>query len=191
MSKQPKRRMRMATQSCRFSSGTFAEKEANTEGQNPSVWYWHSIINIFFLGKLDSDEKTSWPEPTTLRRPLLLAIGPVAKIDATVASQSSYTRVFASSCRFQDVCGEVIELVQDRPPFISNLLWGAFRYPTDIDFHSDSTTAFVSESLLAVNTWHVQIPLLRKLVPSLSKFSAKFVFRILLCVWISMIIQEM
>ena len=45
---------------------------------------------------------------------------------------------------------------------------------------------------LAVNTSHVQIPLLvTKPLLSFSKFSAKFVYRILLYVWIFLIIQEM
>ena len=43
--------------------------------------------------------------------------------------------------------------------------------------------AFVTACLLAVNTSHVQMPL--------HLFSAKFAFRILLSVWISVIIQEM
>ena len=45
-------------------------------------------------------------------------------------SQSSRTKVFAS-CSFQDMCGELIGVVQDRPvqspPFVCNRLWGAFR----------------------------------------------------------------
>ena len=59
---------------------------------------------------------------------MLSAVGLVPEIDTTVASQSNYTKVFASGGRysFQNVCGEMIEVVPDHPPFISNLLWGAF-----------------------------------------------------------------
>ena len=57
------------------------------------------------------------------------AIGLVSKVDTTVESQPSYTKVFASDGSFQDVCGELIGVVLDRPvqspPFISNLLWGS------------------------------------------------------------------
>ena len=70
-------------------------------------------------------------------------------------------------------------MVQDRPvlssAFISNLLWGAFRYPTGIDLRSNPTTASNTALLLAVNTSHVQISLLlTKLLLSLTKLSAKF-----------------
>ena len=55
----------------------------------------------------------------------------VPEIDTTVASQSSYMKVFTSNVSFQDVCGELIGMVQvypvQRPPFTSNLLRGAFR----------------------------------------------------------------
>ena len=58
-------------------------------------------------------------------------VGPVPEIDTTVASQSSYTKIFASVGSFQDVCGDLIGVGQDRPvqnpPFIPNLLWTAFR----------------------------------------------------------------
>ena len=52
------------------------------------------------------------------------------KIETTVAS-SAYTKVVASRGSFQDVCGELTRVVQDRPaqspPFIANQLGGAFR----------------------------------------------------------------
>ena len=45
---------------------------------------------------------------------------------------------------FEDVWGELIEVVQVRPlhspPFISNLLWVAYRYPTDNDFRRNLTS---------------------------------------------------
>ena len=69
------------------------------------------------------------------------AVGPVPEIDTTVASQSSDTKVLASGGSFQDACGKLIGVVRDRPiqspPFLSNLLWGAFRYTIDIDFRSN------------------------------------------------------
>ena len=66
----------------------------------------------------------------TLNGPLRLAVVPVPEIDTTVACQSSYTK--ASGGSFQDVCGELIGMGQNRPvqrpPLsLSNLLWGAFR----------------------------------------------------------------
>ena len=49
----------------------------------------------------------------------------VPEIDTTVASQSSYMKVFASGGSLQDMYGELIGVVQDRPvqspSFISNL----------------------------------------------------------------------
>ena len=111
------------------------------------------------------------------------AIGPVPLIDTTVAG-SSYTKVLASGTSFQDVCGELIGVVQVRPvqspTFIPNLLWAAFRYPTDTDIDI--------AILLAVNTSQVRMSLL---VTKLTLFSAKSVFRILLCAWISILIQEL
>ena len=50
-------------------------------------------------------------------------VGPVPDSDTTVASQSSFMKVRASGGSFQDVCGELIVVVQDRPvqipPFTS------------------------------------------------------------------------
>ena len=60
---------------------------------------------------------------TTLRGPSRSAVGPVPETDAIVAGQSRYTKVLASGSSFQDVSGELIGVVQDRPfqspPFIS------------------------------------------------------------------------
>ena len=125
------------------------------------------------------------------------AVGPVPETDTTVASQSSYTKVFASGGSFQDVCGELIGVGQDRPSqrpsLISNLLWGAFLHPTDIDFRSNLTplrhfAAVVTAWLLAVNTSVVQMPLP---LTKRTLFSANFACRVLLCVWICMVIEEM
>ena len=56
----------------------------------------------------------------TLNGPLRSAVGPVRETDTTVASQSSYTKVFASGGSFQDVCDELIGVGQncpvERPP---------------------------------------------------------------------------
>ena len=58
-----------------------------------------------------------------MRGSLQTSIVPVPYIDTLVASQSSYTKVLASGGSFQDVCGELIGVVQDSPvqslPFIS------------------------------------------------------------------------
>ena len=61
-----------------------------------------------FSGNSDSDGKRFGPLPTSVRGPLRSAVGPVPETDTTVASQSSYMKVFASSGSFQDVCGELI-----------------------------------------------------------------------------------
>ena len=57
------------------------------------------------------------------------AIGPVREADTTDASQSSYRKGLASGGSFQDECGVLIGVGQDRPvqssTFISNLVWGA------------------------------------------------------------------
>ena len=48
-------------------------------------------------------------------------------------------------------------MVQNRPvqsrPFISNLSWGAFRYPTDIDFRSNHTPKFTLQRLSLPDFW--------------------------------------
>ena len=77
------------------------------------------------------------------------AIGPVPEIDTNIASQTSYTKVFASGGSFLDVCGELIGVDQS-PPFISNanLLWKAFRYPTDIDFLSNHVPYFTFQAFV-------------------------------------------
>ena len=71
-------------------------------------------------------------------------VRPVPETDTTVASQSS-PKVLASGGSFKGVYGELIGVVQDRPvqrsTFISNLLWEAFSYPTDIDFRSNPRTS--------------------------------------------------
>ena len=43
------------------------------------------------------------------------AVGPVPETDTTVASQSSYMKVFAYGGSFKDVCGELIGMGQNRP----------------------------------------------------------------------------
>ena len=58
---------------------------------------------------------------------------------------------------FQAVCVELIGVVKSHlfhsPPYISNLLWGAFCYPTGIDLncHTSFSTVFVTAWVLAVN----------------------------------------
>ena len=78
---------------------------------------------------------------------------------------------------FEDVWGELIEVVQVRPlknpPFISNLLWIAYRYPTDNDFRSNLTSNDFRRNLTSYLT-------LRRLSnatspnTALTLFSAKF-----------------
>ena len=67
----------------------------------------------------------------TLNGPLRSTVVPVLEIDTTVACQSSYAKVFASGGSFQDVCGELIGVGQNRPvqrlPFSLIFFWGAFR----------------------------------------------------------------
>ena len=79
------------------------------------------------------------------------------EIDTTVASQSIYTKALASGDNFREVCGEVIVMGQDRPiqspPLISNLLWGAFCYPTDIDFRGNQTPYFTLWCLSLPDCW--------------------------------------
>ena len=52
---------------------------------------------------------------TTLNGPLRSAVTPIPNTDTTVACQSSYTKVFASGGSFQDVCGKLIGVGQNRP----------------------------------------------------------------------------
>ena len=114
------------------------------------------------------------------------AVGPVPEIDTTVASQSSDTKVLASGGSFQDVCGELIEVVQDRPvqnpKLISNLLWGAFRYPTYTDFRISDTRLYGVCPCLIVGSEHIARSHATSSNKPLTLFSAMVVFRILFLV---------
>ena len=148
----------------------------------------------------DSDEKTLWPQATTLRGPLPSAVRPVNEIDTTVASLSTYscTTVLASGGSLQDVCGELIRVVQDRhvqsPLFFSRATTCGKHLTTPqtlifaVLIPHTLLCSICFAWLLAVNTSHIQLPLLIKI---LTLFSANFAFCMLLCVWISMFIQEM
>ena len=68
-----------------------------------------------FSGNSDSDEKKLRLLLNTLNGPLRSAVVSVPEIDTTVVCQSSYTKVFASGGSFQDVCGELIRMGQNRP----------------------------------------------------------------------------
>ena len=83
------------------------------------------------------------------------------------------------------------------PMFLSNLLWGAFRYPTDIDSRS-STTLYLPHTspygachCLTVGGEFFASSNATSSNKTLTLFSAKFAFCSLLCVWISITIQEM
>ena len=61
------------------------------------------------------------------------AVGQVPETDSTVASQSSYTKVFASDGSFLDVCGELIGVGQNRP---------AHRSPLSLTFCGERFATF-------------------------------------------------
>ena len=132
-----------------------------------------------FSRNSDSDEKT-WPWLTTLKGPLRSTVVPVPETDATVASQSSYSKVFASGGSYQDVCGELVGVVQDRPaqspPLILTpspyfALWRSFRLIVGSEYIARSNATSSNETL--------------------TLFSVNFAFCIFLCIWIFMFIQEM
>ena len=96
--------------------------------------------------------------------------------------------MYFASGSFQDVCVELIRVVQGRlfqsPPFISNLLRRAFRYPRGIDVccHTSFFTVFVTAWVLAMNKIaHSKATSSKK---NLTSFSSKFAFCALLCVLI-------
>ena len=153
----------MAAQSCIFSTNVNAEKEPNFLGKNLSIWFWHLMLNKF-SGNSDSDKKPSWLYWTELRG-LLQPIGPVPKINTTVAS-SSYTKCTSPLVAVSKTCGKLIRVAQDcpvqSPPFISNLLWQHFAVPHTLTFTVFVTaysalhfTVFVTACLLAMNTSYV------------------------------------
>ena len=86
-------------------------------------------------------------------------VGAVPKVDTSLASPFSSTKLLAESGGFQDVRGELIEVFQDRPaqspPFISkaSLLWKAFGYPTYIDYRSNHIPYFASGRLSLPDCW--------------------------------------
>ena len=114
--------------------------------------------------------------------------------------QVSCTKVFSSGGSFQDVCGELLGVVQDHPvqspPFTSRakLLWIAFRYPADIDFRSNHipyTSLYGICRCLIVGSEYIARSNATYSNKTLTLFSAKLAFRILSCVWIFMFMQDM
>ena len=180
----------MAARSCTFWTNANAEKEpVFLGGQNPSLWCWYSLMNKFSENS-DSDEKTLWPWPTTLRQRLRSAIGPIPD---TVSSQSSHTKVLTNGGSSQDECRELIRwfgIALFRALLLS-LTFCGWRYavPQTLTF-----AAITPHNLLYgvcrflflfsehIASWNASSD------KTLNLVSAAFAFRILLCVWISMII---
>ena len=71
--------------------------------------------------------------------------------------QSSYMKVFASGGSVLNMCGEFIGVSKNhpvqRPPFISDLQWGAFRYTTDFDFRGNPIPDFTYGALSPADCW--------------------------------------
>ena len=129
-----------------------------------------------------------------MRGPLRSAIGPVPETDATVASQSSYTKVFASSGSFQNMCVEMIGLGQNRPVQIPPLplTLSGERFATQQTMTVVVILPVPSLCCIEhIGRSNASSCLKQKQKPLTLFDSAKFAFRILLFVWISMIIQEM
>ena len=95
----------MAVQSCNFSTDENALKERLILTFDDEY-----IFRKFRFRREDIVIISDYTE-----RALRSAIVPVSEIDITVASLSTYTKVLASGNSFQDVCGELIAVVQDRP----------------------------------------------------------------------------
>ena len=149
-----------------------------------------------FSRKSYSNEKTLWPQPTTLRGSFRITNGPVPQVDTTAASQFSYTRVFASGDSFQDVCeaswSRWFRSALFRAVCLSlrlTLCGKFFATPKIFIFAVIISHTSLYGDWLAVNTSHVQMPPnLTKLLPCSRQ---TFAFCILLCVWVSIFIQEM
>ena len=114
--------------------------------QSLSVCYWHSIMNPF-SGNSELNEKTSLPYPQHWQGHFDQLSDRFLKLTPLLQALGTQ-RYFASAGSFQ-VCGELVGMVQGRlpqsPPFISNVLWGAFRRPAVIDFRSNPTPHFTQQ----------------------------------------------
>ena len=119
-------------------------------------------------------------------------------MDTAVAGQTSCTKVFASGGSFQDVCGELIGVVQghsvQNTPFISNLLCKCLATLQALPFAEllPHTSLCGCCHGLIVGTEHIARLNATSYKRTLTLFlTTNFAFRILLCVWISMFTQEM
>ena len=104
-----------------------------------------------------------------MRGPLWSAVELIPEIDTTTASQSSYTEVHTSGGSFQEVCGKLIRVVLDHPFHSSlslRLTFGGKCFATSQTFifeviiPNTPLYGICHCSLLAVNTSHIQMPLL-------------------------------
>ena len=190
--KQPKCRIKMAAQSCTFSTDTmlrrnqiFRDRTHPFTTDNRS-WINFQKIHIQVSWHCDHNRQ-HWKGHCHQQLDRFLKLTSLLQV---------LWKYFASSDSFQRVCGKLIWVVQDRPvqspPFISKLLWGAFHCLRDIDFHCilPQTSLYRICHCLIVGSEQIT----RSNDTSSNKtliFSPKFAFCIFLCVWISLIILEM
>ena len=111
------------------------------------------------------------------------AVGPVPEFDTIVASQSSYTKAFASGGSFQDVCGELIGVDQDHPvqspPFIWLTFCGKrFATPQTLIFAVivPHTSLYGVHHCLIVGSEYIACSNATSSNKTLTIFSAKFAF---------------
>ena len=183
----------MAAQSCTFSMDVNVEREPNFGGQNPSFWYWHSMMNTF-SGNSGSDEKTGdhnwllWEDQCNQQLDQFLKLTPLLQVNL-VTWRSLPVVAVSKVCLASWLGGSGSPCSE---PYL--YIWpsvGSVLLPHDIDFHSDHTPHFSLQ--------YLSLPGCRQWTRHTFKshfwqnflFSAKFAFRILYCVWISIIITEM
>ena len=125
-------------------------------------------------------------------------VGPVPETDTTVASQSCYSKVFASGGSFQDVCGELIGVDQDHPVQSPSFIWltfcgKRFATPQTLIFAVivPHTSLYGVHHCLIVGSEYIACSNATSSNKTLTLPSANFAFRFLICVLISMFIQEM
>ena len=113
--KQPISQIKMAVQSCTCSTDANAENELNFQGQNLSVWYWHSMVNTFFQviqirTRRNCDHNwIHWMGHCDQHSHWFLKLTPLLHV--SLVTQMS----FASGGSFQDVFCELIGVGQNCP----------------------------------------------------------------------------
>ena len=174
----------MAAQSSMFSIDASAEKEPDFEGQNPSIWYWHLGRHcdhnwLHWEGQcdqqLDQFLKLMLPlqvSPVTQRSPPVVVVSKICAVSWSGWFRTGLFRALCLSLRltFRGKRFTILQTLIFTVIIPHTSLYGVCRRLIVGSVHVTRSDATSNKTL--------------------TLFSANFAFHILLCVWISMFIQE-